>query len=612
MKRKIFQAALLLLSLLATIKICFFGLGVDEEYAVTMAYRLAAGDRMFLDMWEPHQTSGFLAAGLIRLFLASTGSADYLVLFLRGAGALIQALISVFLYRTLKNHFSKDASLVAAVFFYNTLPKWIQMPDFSNMLVWFSVLTMLCFLRYYLAEKRSRAWLVAASLSMCVMVLSYPSCILAVPVVLFCMRMADRRRFKAEAGITILTCAGVGAVYVVYFLTHMSLSQFLFGLKQMMTDGAHSAGALERLQTYGWELVTLLPYAGITLGISGLLVLLFRRLRSLPAFCLTAVCIAQIGQVIVWLGNSRYIHFPLVYFYILYGAGVILYLRMPRSSSQVSPAASRQAFTAPQSPCPQDCGQPRQNDDAACDSSCRLRSLFWMGSAAGAAVWLSALVITNTTISVTGSYLMPGLISAILFLSEACTVSLKKAADTSPEKTMHPAPSCPRAGSSAKVSAGLLSGLSFLTALCLLGTTLFAKGYLMCENEGVKNNITYVRQKALSGPAKGIYYRYMEGYGYNSFAQLVPQYIREDDRVLYVGQNTLYYVLCGQTISTYSTISTPTFDERLTEYWERYPQRYPTVVIVDTGYTGEAQLDKLLKLGEPVAESDGIVIYLTE
>ena len=588
MKRKFFQAALIALSLLATIKILFFGLGIDEEYAVTMAYRMASGDRMFLDMWEPHQTSGFLAAALVRIFLALTGGTEYLVLYLRAAGALIQGLISVFLYRTLKRSFSPDASFVAAVFFFNTLPKWIQTPEFSNMLVWFSVLMMLCFLRYYLGGSQKKKWLVLAALSMCGLVLSYPSCILAVPVVLLCMRMADRRRFLKEAGIVAVICTAAGLLYLAYFLSHMSVADFLFGLKQMMTDASHSAGVMERLAAYASEAVTLLPHVLISLGLTGLIVLIFRKVRSLSFFCLLVICLAQAQQCIIWFGPSRYIHFPLVYFYILYGTGAAVYLHVPSyGRGRRFPGSDAASLPRP------------------------LTVLFWMGTVTGGAVWLSGLLITNTTISVTGSYLMTGLVSAIVILGECCfsgtTVSMSDDTGISAGPDAPASVSVPDGGT---ITAPLRI-LSFLAALCLLGTTLFAKGLLMCENEGVKNNITYVRQKALSGPAKGIYYRYMEGYGYNSFASLAPQYIENGDSVLYVGQNTLFYVLCGQTISAYSTISTPVFDERLKEYWELHPERYPDVIIVDTGYTGEASLDKLLKLNGP-AEAEGIEIYLTE
>lgn len=52
---------LLAASMVATVKIIFFGFDIDEQYAVSMAYRLLQGDRMFLEMWEPHQTSAFFS-----------------------------------------------------------------------------------------------------------------------------------------------------------------------------------------------------------------------------------------------------------------------------------------------------------------------------------------------------------------------------------------------------------------------------------------------------------------------------------------------------------------------------------------------------------------------
>ena len=54
---------------------------------------------MFVDIWEPHQTSGFLTAFLCWIYQRITGTTEYLVLYLRICGALIQAAVSIFLYR---------------------------------------------------------------------------------------------------------------------------------------------------------------------------------------------------------------------------------------------------------------------------------------------------------------------------------------------------------------------------------------------------------------------------------------------------------------------------------------------------------------------------------
>ena len=151
--------------------------------------------------------------------------------------------------------------------------------------------------------------------------------------------------------------------------------------------------------------------------------------------------------------------------------------------------------------------------------------------------------------------------------------------------------------------------------LCLLGTTLFAKGFLVCSTEGIKDDVTLVRQKALYGPAKGIYCRYMDGYVYNNVAELLAEYAVQECPVLYVGEHSLYYMLGSQTISNFSTISTPTFDERLKEYWDRYPDRVPKIVVCDVAEERLHEIKELLVWGpmlaerQPVSKPEPIRVY---
>lgn len=558
MKKRVTRAIILILSLLATIKICILGLGIDEEYAVTMAYRMVTKDRMFLEMWEPHQTSGFLTAFLTGIFVQITKGTEYLILYLRVLGAVIQALISLFLYRTLRRSFSESAAFVVAVFFYNTLPKWIQTPEFANMLVWFSTLAFTCFLRYYGFPKtqeakqqedkkqtppRSKIWLVAAGISLSAMVLSYPSGILAIPVILLGMWMLRDR----EAGGVVLemstvlgTCALLGLGYFVFFLRTMTVEEFVYGLLQMMTDGSHQLYVAERTYVYGQELLNLLGPVAAAVIPALVVTLIYKKIRDIRSFLSLVLIFSLIGQVVYWLGDSRYLQKPLIYFHLLLLTGILIYRYGRRGDTDV--CANR-------------------------------RVLFWFGSVAGVSIWLSALIITNTTISVTGSYLMPGLISGILFLWEDVETRGQKY---------------------------LLRGF----VICLLGTTLFAKGYLVCSAEGIKDNVTLVRQKALSGPAKGIYCRYMDGYIYNIMAELLAEYTTEECPVLYVGEHSLYYMLGSQTISNFSTISTPTYDERLGEYWDRYPERVPKILVCDVAEEELDELKQLLEWGPLLAEQE--------
>lgn len=555
---------LILLSFLATVKICFFNMNIDEEYAVTLSWRILSEDRMFLEIWEPHQTSGFLTAGLCWLYRTLTGTTEYMVLYLRVCGALLQAAISIFMYHTLKTAFSRFGALVSAVFFYNTLPKQIQTPEFSNMLIWFSVLTMLCLFRAC-HLKHSRLWLGAAGVFLCGLVLSYPSCILAVPVYVFSLKKLRPESFFKDVGILAAVCAVLGGGYITFFLSHMTLSQFLFGLRQMMTDGFHSAPFSQRLAGYGRELWDFLPHlCGLTF-FACVFTLLYcfavqKRNRRWPLwyfFSCCILCISYVEQIIIWLGDSLNFHYPLLYFYLLYGVGIGVYQKK-RSWGKS-----------------------------------QYRTLFWTGSVCGGFVWLTALLVTNTTLSVTGSYLASGLIPAILLLAdgpELSFVSVEK------KSTFYKLP-------------------MVLAAMSLLAATLFAKGFMVCENQGLRSNIFFVRQKALSGPSKNIYYAYLNGYAYNSYADLLTDCCTPEDSLLYVGVHSLYYLLTDSRIAVPSTISTPTFDDRLLEYWSHFPERYPTLVVIDLSYYNTAEIDFVvdcLHLQEPVAGNEEFTVYRTE
>lgn len=59
---KAIEVLLAVLTVLAFAKSIWISLDMDESYAVALGYRMARGDMLVRDMWEPHQFSGFLAA----------------------------------------------------------------------------------------------------------------------------------------------------------------------------------------------------------------------------------------------------------------------------------------------------------------------------------------------------------------------------------------------------------------------------------------------------------------------------------------------------------------------------------------------------------------------
>ena len=84
-------------SILAAIKCIFVGLQRDEEYALTLSYRLIKGDRLLAQIWDPHQTSAFLLSAIEWIFIKITGGTTFLVIWCKIAGSLIHGLIAFYL-----------------------------------------------------------------------------------------------------------------------------------------------------------------------------------------------------------------------------------------------------------------------------------------------------------------------------------------------------------------------------------------------------------------------------------------------------------------------------------------------------------------------------------
>jgi hypothetical protein len=90
--------------------------------------------------------------------------------------------------------------------------------------------------------------------------------------------------------------------------------------------------------------------------------------------------------------------------------------------------------------------------------------------------------------------------------------------------------------------------------------------------------------------------------------ELMDSYVPKDANVLCVSTHTIWYLLGDVNIANYSTISTPTYDERLLEYYNCFPEKYPDFVLIQEGLETES-VKEMLKLQEPVTEREGIFLY---
>ncbi|MBP5276228.1 MAG: hypothetical protein J6Z07_05455, partial [Lachnospiraceae bacterium] len=85
-KNKISQRIIIVLWLFSIgtiIKSIFTEYGYDSSYHLAMSWRHINGDRMFLEMWEPHQTSAFVLDMLMSIYRMIVPSMNGVALYLQ-------------------------------------------------------------------------------------------------------------------------------------------------------------------------------------------------------------------------------------------------------------------------------------------------------------------------------------------------------------------------------------------------------------------------------------------------------------------------------------------------------------------------------------------------
>lgn len=216
----------------------FFDYTMDEEYQLMMGYRALRGDHLFKEMWEPHQTSAFLCTGLMWLYKALTGTYTGILLYLRVCTTLIQICISLYLYHVLKQLLERKYALLCTLIYFNMIPKIIQIPDFSNMQLWFFTLTVLFLTQYVLGRDREhadRAWMVfGAGVWMSMEVLAYPSCVILFPFFLLCLYRTSGTKKWRDMGLFAGACAVCALIWLCAVLRNVSLEELLRNVKLLL------------------------------------------------------------------------------------------------------------------------------------------------------------------------------------------------------------------------------------------------------------------------------------------------------------------------------------------------------------------------------------------
>ncbi|MBP5554511.1 MAG: hypothetical protein J6X94_06520 [Lachnospiraceae bacterium] len=252
------------------LKRIFADFDYDSGYAAAIGYRILKGDRMFAEMWEPHQISAFLCAFLELIYIKIAGTTTGIILYLHVMGAVIKTAVAMVFYKALGKVFARDNAFVTSCIFMILSPKLLIIPEYSNMQVYSSVL-LFSFLIFFITDKKP-VYLALSSVSLFLAVLAYPSCVImwiAALIILF--RYTDKG-LKNLCFLTLI-CLFLGILYMGGFALSLGIHDFLNGIAHIATsDPSHSAGVLSKLTGYGKDLLSILASYIIIAGISVLAV----------------------------------------------------------------------------------------------------------------------------------------------------------------------------------------------------------------------------------------------------------------------------------------------------------------------------------------------------
>lgn len=248
-------------SLVVMLRSAFVGLEIDEEYALSLGYRLVSGDRLFYSMWEPHQLSSLPAAALLAVFIGITGGTTGVLVFFRLVVLACKAGMSYVFYREFRRDLGRPAALLAALVLFAFVPKWFLGPDYTGQQFHWTLAAFLC-LHHYVTRGCRQLWLVPlGAVCACFGYLAFPQSAAAFAVLWVGMLILGKRRGEPKArGAWVLlgSCAVCGAAFLVYALSGVgfSISLLLNRLTLILHDPQYNFTTAERMALLAGQALT--------------------------------------------------------------------------------------------------------------------------------------------------------------------------------------------------------------------------------------------------------------------------------------------------------------------------------------------------------------------
>lgn len=510
-------------ALVVNVKHIFFSFGSDEAYTAVMGYRMVQGDRLFIDMWEPHQTSAVIPYLLEKLFIFLTGSVDGIVLWLNLWGTLFFLGVSVLIIVLLKPYVSNCVLHYMAAFFMVMRPKNVNMPSYANMFIVFTTLFWLLMVKYAL-EKR-RAYLLWSVPVAFFAAMAYPSGALMVIPAAVIILVFSNEKLK-----DILWSAGEYLLLAVLFFAGLCFC-YKTGPKKLLNSILNAFAADSHYDTpyKGWPYFTSFVYCvGLVLVLLLIAVTLYfvfkKRADIVKVTAFLIMVVMPLITVIIYL---KFRYNPLVCEWIYYYLAVLIF----------AIAAGIICFFVK---------KPEPG----------LRVIYLCGMLIGLFVFFGCMLLTNLPLITIMAYTSLPVICSFITISNAC------------KKTEN---------------ANFVKKQTF-AIVCIICVVAFQQFFIAGDQVGnvsvIFNEETFIQKGPEKGTGSVFTYneRVLEG------LKEWEENVSSSDSVL-LG-NTRPFMLTAYMygdfkISNYSTISTPSFNtERLEQYWADFPERRPTVIAI--------------------------------
>lgn len=513
-------------AVLVNIKSIFTDFDADSEYALVTSYRMLIGDHMFAEMWEPHQTSAFLTTFFMWLYKTVTGTFTGVVIYLHSLGALLQGIIAIAVYKVLSRRSNLIGASFAAIFFLTFRPKRILFLEFSNMQMMFSVLLFLCLLFYFDGRKKKK-WLLAASLCLCLQILSYPSCLLVYGVVIIIVVIYSDRKLS-DILLFSLACFLQGTGYILFFAGKLGMGKLLSGVANIVSaDGTHGNFLLGSMRFYSFFLQSYLRLAACMLTALLLEVIFWAVSRKRRAWNR-----ANAKSDVLLLFSALFFLVDVIRLFThrdnhTYIAAFLLILLLGIKGFRYCSAEEKKIYT--------------------------------MGMLLSSGSFVSTILLTNLD-----------LLSVIAYLVLGIMVSFFPLVKWLEHHVTHPKE---------------LVRLSVPFLFCAV--VVLQRGFIVRAMNGLDVNLFDLRGMVKTGPAAGIVTDYMGAYEVACNVEDWGNFVRPGDSLLIVGGekvNYMSYMYEDVTVSIPSTICSPSYNERFLRYWGEYPEKFPTVIAVSCWY----------------------------